>query len=168
VVSDQVTFYGYHFAFDGIPCEEHEVMIFDWGGPKDEGGYFAATGEIIEDQLLTQMKPMFYGVEPSEPLEFKFTFGASPCRVNIHKPLDRWDMQAIASWLTNKDGYRWLEIEQPDMEVIRYKCVISELKYLTSGWLPWAFECTVRCDSGCAYTFPEWFSYLIHGTQGSY
>ena len=68
-------------------------------------------------------------------------------------------MDAIANWLTGHDTYKWLEIEQPDMETIRYHCIISELEPIQLSWLPWAFTAKVVCDSPYGYTFPQKFSY---------
>ena len=68
-------------------------------------------------------------------------------------------MDAIANWLTDHNTYKWLEIEQADMEMIRYHCVISDLTPIQISWLPWAFTATVTCDSPYAYMFPRTFTF---------
>jgi phage-related protein len=140
-------------------------MMYDFGSPQDSGGSFASSGSIVEDRISRKYKSFYYGTKYDKPLEFSFVFGANSSLIDSGKHLDRWSIEAVSSWLTGKDGYRWLEVEQPDMEALRYRCVISDLKFLTSGWMPWAFECKVSCDSPFAYTFPEKFKYSVIGSQ---
>jgi len=157
-------FYSYSFTFDDIPSEEYSLMIYDFGSSKDEGGSFTSAGTVVEDRIARRYKSLYYGSKLDEPLEFNLTFGANTRKVRQDKPLDRWDFEVISSWLTGKDGYRWLTIEQPDLETIRYRCKITDLKYLTVGWRPWVFTCKVICDSPFAYATPETFSYEVNGT----
>ena len=159
-----MSFYGYSFAFNGIPCEEHGLMMYDFGSPQDAGGSFTSSGSVVEERISRKYKPLYYGTLHDKPLEFSLVFGANNTLIDANKFLDRWDMETISSWLTGKDGYKWLEIQQPDMETLRYRCIITDLKYSTVGWLPWAFACKVVCDSPFAYTFPEVFSYTFNHT----
>jgi hypothetical protein len=158
-----MSFYGKHFSFDNIPCEEYGLMMYDFGAPQDAGGAFSSSGTILEDRVARRHRSLYYGTALDKPLELAFTFGANNAAIDSGKFLDRWDMEAISSWLTNKGGYRWLEVEQPDMETIRYRCIVKELRYMTAGWEPWAFECKAVCDSPYAYTFPETFSFRADG-----
>jgi len=107
---------------------------------------------------------MYYGTSHDRPLELRFVFGANSKRIDRNQPFDRWDLETIASWLTDRDGYRWLEIEQPDMETLRFRCIITDLRFSTVGKEPWAFECRITCDSPFAYTFPEVFKYSVMGS----
>jgi phage-related protein len=156
-----MSFNGYHFSFDGIPCEEYGLMMYDFGSPQDAGGSFVSSGSVVEDRLARRHRALYYGATQDRPLEFTFVFGANTRLIDERKPLDRWDLEAIASWLTGKDGYRYLEIEQPDMETVRYRCRITDLKFKTVGWSPWAFECKVTCDSPYGYTFPEEYEFRV-------
>lgn len=149
-----MAFYGCQFSFDGIPCYEYGLMIYDIGDA-DEGGKFTSTVEIQEDRTAKRYSPLHYGAVQNEPLTFSFTFGADINAIDKNAPIDRWDMDVIANWLTGHDEYKYLEITQPDMEAVRYKCIISELEYTTYGKIPWAFTCQVTCDSPFAYTYPE-------------
>ena len=128
-----LAFYGSYFIFDDRPCEEFNCMIYDLGTYKDEAGTMYASSTVVEDKVARRFDTIYYNMEPPKQLEFAFTFGADTCKINRNEPLDRWDMDAITSWLTNKDGYHWLEIFQPDLDIIRYKCIITELKYHTVG-----------------------------------
>lgn len=78
--------------------------------------------------------------------------------------LDRWEIAQISNWLTgHKDKRKWLEIEQADMETARFYCVITELKLITHAWYPWAFSCTVTCDSPYGYLLPKRYSFDCSG-----
>jgi phage-related protein len=139
-------------------------MMYDLRSPQDAGGIFTSSGSVVEDRVARRFRSLYYGKTQDKPLEFTLVFGANNDLIDSNQFLDRWDMETIASWLTCKDGYRWLDIEQPDMEVVRYRCVITDLRFTTVGWLPWAFECRVVCDSPFAYTFPETFSFRSSGS----
>lgn len=111
--------------------------------------------------------PLHYGATQNTPLTFSFTFGADTDSMDRKQHLDRWEMEVIASWLTGHDEYKYLEITQPDMEAVRYKCIISNLEYTTYGNLPWAFKCEVTCDSPFAYLYPEKTIFNVAGSLTS-
>ena len=159
-----MAFYGYQLSFNGIPCYEYGLMIYDFDNTRQGDGVFSSA-EIVEDRIAGRYASFYYGLEQNEPLEFTLVFGADMNSVNMKEHLDRYDIEAISAWLTGVDGYRYLEIEQPDMEEFRYKCIITDLEFLTSGWMPWAFKCKVHCDSPFAYTYPEEISYSVDSTK---
>lgn len=149
-----MAFYGCEFSFNGIPSSQYGLMLYDIGGIVEDGT-FSSGLEIVEDRTARRYKPLFYGVKQNTPLTFTMTFGVHPKDIDQGRSLDRYDMAVVAVWLTGQDGYRYLEIAQPDMEAMRYRCIITELSYVTWGQIPWAFRCTVTCDSPFAYLRPE-------------
>lgn len=153
-------FYGCYFSFDDVPCFEYGLMMYDFGST-NESGKFSSPVEIQEDRTSKRYSPLHYGVTQNTPLTFSFTFGADVDAIDKGAPLDRWDMAVIATWLTGHDTYKYLEITQPDMESVRYKCIISNLEYTTYGNMPWAFTCQVICDSPFAYSYPETIDYTV-------
>jgi len=90
-------------------------------------------------------------------LEFKLVFGSD-------RALDRYELESVAMWLTGHQDYQWLSIDQPDMERVQFRCLITSLTPLAHGWLPVAFEATVRCDCPYAYGFPFERSYTVRGS----
>ena len=159
-----MAFYGCQFTFDDIPCFEYGLMVYDIGSVTEDGEFTSAPSEILEQRTARRYSPLYYGVTRNTPLEFTFTFGSDINSIESGRWLDRWEMDAISTWLTGKGGYRYLEIIQPDMDVIRYKCIITNLTYTTNGKYPWAFSCTVTCDSPYAYLYPEHISQSITGS----
>lgn len=157
-----MSFYGCQFSFDGIPCLEYGLMVYDFGST-NEDGKFTSPVEIQEDRTAKRYSSLHYGATQNKPLTFSFTFGADMNAIDKNEHLSRWDMDVIARWLTGHDEYKYLEITQPDMESVRYKCIISDLEYITYGKIPWAFTCQVTCDSPFAYTYPETMSLSIDG-----
>lgn len=164
-------FYGSHFSFNGIPCEEFGLAIYDIdGNSQGSSGIVASVGEIIEDWNPSRSKSFFYGVKQNTPLSFKMVFGVNPELtlqnqfLTMDDYLDRWEISKISNWLTgHSDSRKWLEIEQPDMETIRFYCTITDLEIITHAWYPWAFSCTVTCDSPYGYMFPKEFKYNCAG-----
>ena len=158
-----MAFWGKAFIFNEYPCEEFELMLYDVGGDTQGGGAFASTVSIIEEVVGNRWKPYFYGVRYEKKLEMEIVFGVNQRRLDAEKYLDRYEIDEIASWLTGHDGYRWLEIEQEDMEYIRYRCIISDLSIVSYGHIPWAMKATIICDSPYGYLYPQEFEYEIDG-----
>lgn len=158
-----MSFYGCHFSFDGTPCTEYGLMLYDFGTSGSENGTLASGIEIVEDRIARRSTPLHYGTVMNKPLEFNMTFGADLDAIDRGVYLDRWDLDAITNWLIGHNTYKWLEITQPDMETVRYRCIITNLQYTSVGKYPWALNCTVQCDSPFAYLFPETHTYVING-----
>ena len=152
------------FSYNRVPCEEFGLRIFDIDGNDNEATPFASAGELQTDVILSKGRVFLYGRTYENPLEFNLVFGLDPLMLKMHEHLDRYEMDAIANWLTGSNQYQWLEIEQPDLEVIRYRCVFSELEPIQLSWLPWAFTAKVTCDSPYGYMFPQNFHYPCNGT----
>lgn len=151
------------FSYNRIPCEEYGLRIFDIDGNDNEATPFASAGELQTDVIPSRGRTFLYGRTFNSPLEFKLVFGLDPLAIKMNEHLDRYEMDAIANWLTATTQYKWLEIEQPDLEVIRYHCVISELTPIQLSWLPWAFSAKITCDSPFGYMFPQKFHYSCSG-----
>lgn len=155
-------FYGYEFLFNGKSCREFGLMVYSIGSDSQKDVKFPSGGTIHEERVAGRTTSLFYGLEQNEALEFTLVFGVNMRSINKHSHLDRWDIEAISAWLTGHNEQKWLEIVQPDMETIRYKCIISELHTISNGGEPWAFSCTVTCNSPFGYTYP--YKYHINGT----
>lgn len=154
-----MAFWGGAFVFDGVPCEEYELMVYDLGSHTQSDSKFASGVSIVEEKIPTRWKPYFYGVKFEDKLTFKLVFGVNERRVDAYDFLSRQEMEAVASWLTGHDGYRWLEIIQPDMEPVRYRCMITKLDVVEHRWIPWAFEATVECDGPYGYLYPREYTF---------
>ena len=128
-----MAFYGSSFTFNGVSCDEYNLMIYDIDGNGQEDGQFTVR-EPVEERLPRSYLPLYYGSVFNKPLEFRLVFGLKPTGIRLRIPMDRWDMEAIATWLTGPDGYQDLEIEQGDLDTLHYKCMISELRQTTFGW----------------------------------
>lgn len=164
-------FWGNHFSFDGIACEEFGLALIDIGSYKqDEDGAVASAGEIIEDWVPSRNRSYFYGIQQNTPLTFRMVFGVDPELTDLGQIVtmddyfDRWEITEINNWLTGHNERKWLEIEQPDMETVRFFCTITDLSVITPGWCPWAFSCTVTCDSAYGYQYPKTYHYSVSGS----
>ena len=155
-----MAFWGNEFIFDGIPCSEFGLMVYSFGTESQEDVSFQ-NGSVIEDRIPGRYDALTYGVVQNQALEYTLIFGANPDSIDMYAPLDRYEVESITSWLTGHRERKWLVIMQNDMEPFRYKCVLSELKLITYGDMPWAFQCKVSCDSPFAYTSPEEYVYSV-------
>jgi len=157
-----MAFWGTEFIFDGIPCSEFGMMVYHFGSSGQDDVSFQ-NGSIVEDRISSRYDALTYGLVQNQSLEYTLVFGANMESMDANSSLDRYDVESIAAWLTGHSVRKWLVISQSDMEPFRYKCMISELKLITYGDMPWAFSCTVSCDSPFAYRLPEEFAYMVSG-----
>lgn len=157
-----MAFYGSLFSFDGISCEQYGLMLYDIGS-STEDGIVVPSVSISEDRVSQRYQPLHFGVKEETPLSFSLTFGVNTDLIDKEQYLKRWDIANITEWLIDSK-YKWLAIGQEDMECYRYRCIITDLKYTTYGKMPWAFTCTVTCDSQYAYTLPETFIYTVNSS----
>lgn len=158
-----MAFWGNSFVFNGIPCDDFDLMIYDVGSTTQSMGTFASTVSIVEESISSRWKPYFYGVKYEGKLEFTMVFGVNQRRIDNEHFLDRYELEAIASWLTGHEEYLWLEVEQRDLDYIRYHCMISGLEIVEHGNIPWALQAKITCDSPYAYLYPQEFTYTING-----
>lgn len=157
-----MAFWGTEFIFDGIPCSEYGLMVYHFGSEGQEDVNFQ-NGEIVEDRIPGRYDALTYGLVQNQSLEYTLVFGANMESIDANASLDRYEVEAVAAWLTGHNVRKWLTIVQDDMESFRYKCFISELKLITYGDMPWAFSCRVSCDSPFAYSVPDEYSYAVNG-----
>lgn len=152
-------FDSYEFTFDGESSLMHGLMLYDFDGKGQSNVSFGNKASIIETRTNTRIQPLHFGVNHNEsPLQFKLVFGST-------EPLDRYELEEISYWLTGHQEYRWLSIDQPDLEHVQFYCIVSELTPLHHGWLPVAFEATIICDCPYAYGFPFEQAFTVEGEK---
>ena len=159
-----MAFWGSEFIFDNVPCSTMGLMVYQFGSNAQEDVNFQ-NGDVIEDRIPGRYDALTYGLVQNQALEYTLVFGANMDSVDANRSIDRYEVEAIASWLTGHNTRKWLTIVQDDMESFRYKCFISELKLITYGDMPWAFSCRVSCDSPFAYSLPEEYVYEVNGEK---
>jgi len=160
-----MAFWGKSFVFNDVPCDDFDLMLYDVGSTTQGSGNFASTVSVVEETLPSRWKPYLYGVKYNNKLEFTMVFGVNQSRIDRGKFLDRYELENIAFWLTGHDEYLWLEVEQEDLEYVRYHCMISELSIVEDANIPWALKAKVTCDSPYAYMYPQVFEYTVSGTK---
>ena len=159
-----MSFWGESFSFNGHSCEEFGLMLYDFNNVSQGDSKFAEQS-LQEDRIPGSYRTLFYNTKYDKPLEFKLVFGAGEYEANEQEPIDRYELQTIASWLTDRREYGWLSIDQPDMEGIRYRCIITDLETIEFSGNKWAFQCTVHCDSPYGYMLPKKYSYVSNGSS---
>lgn len=141
------------FTFAGTPSEDYGLTLYDFGKETQDAVSFGNVASIIETRTTHRIQPIHYGVNYHEkPLEFDIVFGSM-------EPLERTDIEEIMLWLTGYQDYQWLSIDQEDLEHVEFRCLITEVEPLMSGWEPYAFKATVTCD--CPYAYGAAFEQSI-------
>lgn len=152
-----MAFNSYEFSFAGESSYQYGLMLYDFDGSGQSNVNFGNQANIVEARISRRIQPLHFGVNyHQKPLEFKLVFGAE-------EPLDRYELESISMWLTGHQDYQWLSIDQPDLELVQFHCLITQLTPIHHGWLPYAFEAMVVCDCPYAYGFPFEYQYSISG-----
>lgn len=127
------------FIYDGVPSEKYNLKI----GYFTEGVIDYSSGanvEIIEDKVRRNPVPYFYGTEITPPLSFEMT-------IFSEEELDSYDRQAINQWLFGRQEYKYLQIDQKDLEGTFFKCLLLDPKTTYIGNVAYAQKFTVRCNA---------------------
>lgn len=151
------------FTFDGVSCEDYDLMLYEIASSSDGDTTFA-TAEIEEESVPSQSKPFFYTATRNKPLEFKLTFGVDMDRMDDGEYLTKPNLSALAKWLC-RDEYKTLTIDQEDMADFYYRCIITDLSPTSVNGVAWALTASVRCDAGYAYRTKQ--TYAIDASSGS-
>lgn len=145
------------FIFDGVPSETYNLMIYFLDDADNRELSFGTDVELIEDRLPKRISPIHYGVDLNKSMSFPLTFGSV-------EYLEDYDVDAILSWLTGHQQYKWLEFVDGD-HYVRYKCHLNNMQAVYINGLPTAFTCDVECDSQFAYEYPTVNEYEISTTE---
>jgi phage-related protein len=140
------------------------LMIYDFGSNTQSQGSFA-TPTIVEDRISRRYNSLVYGATNNKSLEKTLVFGCDEGAIDKQEFLSRYDLNEIGNWLLGHDDYSWLEIDQPDMDIVRYKCIATDLKILEVGWQGVALSCTLTTDSPYAYMMPITYNYSTTTTS---
>lgn len=145
------------FTFDGIPSETYGVMIYFLDDSDTRELSLGTDVDVIEDRLPKRTTPIHYGVDLNKSMSFPLTFGST-------EYLEDYDVDAILSWLTGHQQYKWLEFVDGD-HYVRYKCHLNNMQSVYINGLPTAFTCDVECDGQFAYEYPTVNEYTVDSTE---
>lgn len=141
------------FIFDGVSSETYGLMIYFMDDESTKELPLGTDVDMIEDRLPKNVSPIHYGVDMNKAMTFPLTFGST-------EYLEDYDVDAILSWLTGHQQYKWLEFVDGD-HYVRYKCHLNNMKSLYINGLPFAFTCDVECDGQFGYEYPVSTEYLV-------
>ena len=159
-----MAFFGKTFAFDGTPCEDYDLMLYDISR-QDEDIVIAGVSKIEDESVGHRWRPYFYGTKPGDKLEFDITFGVNEHRIDEGKFLDNWELSGVTAWLCGHSDYKWLYVEQFDTGFFWYKCMITDMRVTRYGSVPWALTAHVTCDSPYAYMDVQNYTYTVNGSR---
>ena len=160
-----MAFYGTSFIYDGVPCDQFDLEIYNIGGASQPAGKFSSAVSIIEESLNAKYKPMFLGTNMDKKMEISLVFGVKEQRIDEKIFLDENEQEQIASWLTGHNEYKYLEITQPILKDVRFKCICTSLEKIEVGMRTYGFAATFTCDGPYGYRYPQTFRYEIDGTK---
>lgn len=154
-----MAFHASEFTFNGESSEMYGLMICKFDKYGQENVSFGNKASIVETRSNRRVQPIHFGVNyNAEPLSFKVVFGAE------HR-MDRYELEAVSLWLTGHQQYKWLTIDQNDLDHYAFRCLLSQLTPIAYGGYPLAFEATVTCDCPYAYSYPFRYEYIVSGTK---
>lgn len=146
-----MSFYATEFVFDNVPCEKYNLFLANFDSGVIENN-FGGDIEIIEEK--TRNKNYFYGVKQSGNLTF-------PITMMSEAPLDYYDVSAIGQLLFNRLEYKYLQIVQPDLEGVFFRCMLINPKKISIGNQVYGFKCDVYCSEGHVWSDEFTYQYNI-------
>lgn len=153
-----MAFYACDFKLDGFAASDLGLEAYSFGSNgQEDASTFTASGEVVGDIVGDTM--LLYGTSVKETLSPTLVFGVNTPRLDCQEWLTRYEISKITEWMTGDGTWRWLTIRQGDMKEYRYKVVLSSLKLLHDGGMPYAFEAVFTADSPYAYTHPYNFTW---------
>lgn len=123
------------------------LVVADIGSSKQSTGAVGGKATIFEDRISRRSTGLDYGAYSNEPLSFPIVFTVTHGK----RRLDRYELAAISGWLTGHSDFKELVICQPDMDLITYKCRITNLETYDIGMKQVGLTATVTCDGPYAY-----------------
>lgn len=146
------------FTYAGIPASMYGLFLADIGSKGHGDNSFGNKANIVETRIARRVRPIHFGVRyHDDPLKFSLIF----CGENA---MDRYQLQEVSDWLTGYQDYQWLTIDQPDLEHMRFRCLIQSLTPVSVGWFPVGFEAQVVCDCPYGYGYPFQKKAVLSGT----
>ena len=57
-----MAFWGDYFVYNGIPCTEFGLRLYEVNGVAPGNGEFSMPGNVSEDRVASRYKPFFYHI----------------------------------------------------------------------------------------------------------
>lgn len=161
-----MAFQGNKFIFDGIPGEQYGLVLANINNANQDAGKIGGVWKVHEDRIARRSVGLDYGVTANDPLSFPITMVA----MEDNHYFDRYDVAAVAGWLTGHQSFKQLIILQDDMENVYYRCRITQLEAVEVGMHVVGFKATVTCDGPYAYraTTPQTIESSSDGVNATY
>lgn len=161
-----MSFTGTSITFNGIPSDDFGLILYaKIDNATQKVTSFASPLDIQEDRPLRKYRPYCYGGGHKDVLNFTLVLGCNEERAYTRSFFDAFDRERIAGWLTGFQDYRWLTIQQDDLQHVRYYCRITDLEAIEVGGHCVGFEAAVQCDSAYAYMRPKTTTITVSGTK---
>lgn len=152
-------FSAYSFIYDGVPCDIFGIYIadLDGDGQKETKSFEASIRTVTPPGAY---ESVFLGYESKNPLTFPMTFVSD-------KEVDAYTHGKISKWLLNKNGFKKLQIIQPDLSSIIYYCIFTSMTDTSIGGYNHAFTVDVQTNSPYQYEKNKIISkvFITSGTQ---
>lgn len=161
-----MSFFGTSIVFDGTPSEEFGLSLYARiDNTSQAATTFSSLVGMQEDRPLRKYRSYSYGGGYKDALAFTLILGCSEERAYNHSYFDAFDRERISGWLTGFQDYRWLVIQQEDLQHVRYRCRVTKLDTIEVSGNCIGFEVGVQCDSPFAYMRPQETSITASGTK---
>lgn len=138
------------FTFDGISCDEYELVICSFDNDNDGTKTLGSKIDFTTFKAPNSNKWVKIDGSYSEQLTLPpFGICKNPC-TNTDGIFTEREIAFIERWLNRKD-YKWLSFNQEGYEDIYFNAKIDLEKYEIDGMCH-GFELTITCDSPFGYT----------------
>jgi hypothetical protein len=131
------------FQFAGRNSAEFGLKIANFDTSSQATHDIGPSYEILEQKIIGNPKPVFYGVESGGKLTFPLTFVYMGNGDN--QELSKAEISDISKWLFRRE-YRELTIVDEEYAGVIYNVILTSGKRIDFGNSPFAMMVTVVCD----------------------
>jgi len=135
------------FTYDGVHSSAYNLLIasFDESNVTNTS-VFAPNVKTF--RMPRKHKFYFAGVEYPEPPEFDFSIITEDVLPDVLR-------REILTWLTGRNGFKKLEIHQPELEDYYYRCIFTAVDMIYVNGMCHGFHLTTQFDSPFCYGRPR-------------
>ena len=149
-----MSFFGRSFIYDGIPSELYGLYIASIDSQAINSSMGSSAMDIYEQKIYRKSKPLFFGMSPSQKLQFDFSAFSED-------EIDADTFSLIQKWLFSSRSYKRFAIDQIDIQNIYFNAIFNDPKIVRVGNLIKGFSCSVQCDSPFAWRYPATINYVF-------
>lgn len=150
------------FMYAGQVSDSYDVMLCSIGAQNNPTN--DESSEVITTKSPFKESWDFHRLEYNAPLQFSITIAKIHESGEYGSYFDAQEQRNIKKWLC-KPKRNWLQIDQDDLGLIFYYCIITNPRPVNVGTFSAGFQFDVICDTYHAWSELEQLDFVVENTR---